>query len=174
MATRNVERGRRNGTRRALFRVARSPFAVLALAACNPATTRPAFLPYPEAPHVILDGRRDRVTAEAQAWLAGEGLGIEWVSGLDGYLETAWYDTRARRSLPGRGEGGNQLDLVKIRCWADPDAPGKTRLTVEAVYRPILDPSRPERDLEVVVPQGHDGARLAERLLEEMKKKFGS
>ena len=74
----------------------------------------------------------------------------------DAYVETAWSGT------------------FKIRCWADPDAPGKSRLTVEAVYRPVLDPSRTERDLEVLVPAEHEGAKLVDRMIDEMKKKLGT
>jgi hypothetical protein len=37
----------------------------------------------------------------------------------------------------------------------------------------MLDPSRPERDLEEVVPQGSDGYRLAQQLIDAMKQRFG-
>jgi hypothetical protein len=37
----------------------------------------------------------------------------------------------------------------------------------------MLDPSRPERDLEVIVPQGSEGHRIAAQLIEAMRQKFG-
>src|SRR5205807_56559 len=62
---------------------------------------------------------------------------------------------------------------VKIRCWADPYVPGQTQLTVETVSRPRYDPSRTERDLEVVVPKTHAGRALADSLVAALKKRFG-
>jgi len=114
-------------------------------------------MPLPEAPSVVLYARPPRVAAEIQTWLTTQGLKVEMASVPDAYVETAWLT------------GG-----FKIRCWADPDAPGKSRLTVEAVYRPVLDPSRTERDLEVLVPPGHDGAKLVDRLIDDLKKKLGT
>jgi hypothetical protein len=52
--------------------------------------------------------------------------------------------------------------------------PGRTRLTVEPVYRPRYDPSRAERDLETAVPASHDGHRIAQRLLEALKQQYGA
>jgi len=128
----------------------------LLAAACNPATTRPVFMPLPEAPSVVLYARPPRVAAEVQTWLVAQGLKVEVASVQDAYVETAWAGT------------------FKIRCWADPDAPGKSRLTVEAVYRPVLDPSRPERDLEVLVPPEHEAAKLVDRMIGDLKKKLGT
>ena len=132
------------------------PLSVLLLLACNPATTRPDFMPLPEAPSVVLYARPPRVAAEVQTWLVAQGLKVEVASVQDAYVETAWSGT------------------FKIRCWADPDAPGKSRLTVEAVYRPVLDPSRPERDLEVLVPPEHEAAKLVDRMIGDLKKKLGT
>jgi hypothetical protein len=148
------------------------PAALALLAACAPGTTRPSFLPYPEAVMVILAAPPDRVTPQVSAWLASEGLKIEWMSVQDGYVETAWFNTRTHESTMGLGDVADLTSNVKVRCWLDPDAPGKSRFTTEVVYRPLLDPSRDERDLEVAVPAGTDGARLAERLRAAMTTKF--
>lgn len=136
--------------------------AALALG-CAPGTTRPAFRPYPEALTGVVQARPERVTAEIAAWLAAEGVRVAWVSPQDGYLETEWFGARTSPESP-----------VKIRCWADPYVPGQTTLTVEPVYRPVVDPSRTERDLELVIPRGQEGHRLAERLLGAVQEKFGS
>lgn len=139
---------------------------VLIVAACNPATTRPAFGPYPEALRAIVNAPRARVVTEAQAWLAAQTPAprVAQASVLDGYLETAWFDATDSAGAPLR---------TKVRLWADPDAAGRSRLTVEAVYRPIEDPSRSPRDLERPAPAGSAGRRFAERLWEELKKKLG-
>jgi len=46
-------------------------------------------------------------------------------------------------------------------------------VTVEAVFRPIEDPSRTARDLERAVPQDSAGQRLAQRLLKALIDKLG-
>jgi hypothetical protein len=172
-ATRNWERGTRNDRPIALFRVSRFAFAVAALAACSPVTTRPAFQPLPEALVTTLDAPPARVAAAAAVWLAGEGLTIAHTSSRDGYVETAWYDTRTKATHGGAGDVPDLAATVKLRCWADPDVPGHTRLSVEPVYRPRYDPSRTERDLEIVVPASHEGHTIAQRLLDALKQKYG-
>jgi hypothetical protein len=157
------------------FRVPTSAFRVcLLLAACTPATTRPDFKPDPQAPEVILNARPPRVTPEIAASVAAESLRVERVNVRDGYVETAWYDTRTGRSFAGTRDVPNPAATVKIRFWADPYVPGQTRLTVETVYRPRYDPSRAERDLEMVVPQDHPGRAIADRVLNKLEKRFGS
>jgi hypothetical protein len=146
----------------------------LLLAACTPVTSRPPFLPYPQAQVAVIDAPPTQLVPEAVGWLTSQGLRVQWSSPQDGYVETAWYDVRSRQSVEGQTDPGDLLNTVKIRCWADPNVPGKSQLTVEAVYRPLLDPSRPERDLEEVVPQGSDGYRIAQQLIDAMKQKFGT
>lgn len=135
------------------------------IAACTPVTTRPAFAPYPEALHAVINAPRARVTEEARTWLAANGPTVRHTSSIDGFLETDWYDATDSASAPVR---------VKIRLWVDPDVPGKSRVTVEAVYRPIEDPSRTARDLERAVPEDSAGQRLAERLLKALSEKLGT
>jgi len=42
------------------------------------------------------------------------------------------------------------------------------------VYRPRVDPSRTERDLEVIAPPEHGGYKVAQELIEKLKQKFGT
>src|SRR5216110_3756176 len=178
---RNAECGMRNcrGMSRAAtptftFRTPHSAFRILFfVAACTPVTTRPDFLPDPQASRVVLDARPERVTPEIAALVAAESLRVERANVRDGYVETAWYDTRSHRSFRGARDVPDLAATVKIRCWADPYVPGQTRLTVEAVYRPRYDPSLPERDLEVIVPKDHPGSGIAGRLIEKAKQRVG-
>lgn len=148
--------------------------ALLLLAACNPNTSRPAFLPYPEAPVAVLDAPRERIVPQVTAWLEAESVRVRRSEPRDGYVETAWYDPVTRRSFATEGDVPHLERVFRIRCWTDPDIPGASRLTVEAVYRPVYDPSRPRRDLEVLAPEGHEGRKVAMRLIEAMKAKFGA
>lgn len=138
--------------------------SLVILAACTPATTRPAFSPFPEALQAIINAPPDRVTDEAKTWLAAHGPAIQHVNTRDAFLETSWYDATDSSAAPVR---------VKIRLWADPDVTGKSRVTVEAVVRPMEDASRSPRDLEVAAPKDSAGQRLAERLLKALSEKLG-
>ena len=141
--------------------------------ACTPVTTRPDFKPFPESPIVVLLAPRQRVISALAGFVMADSLRVKRVNAEDGYLETEWYDTRTHRSF----EGNRVPDLgsaVKLRCWADPYVASETILTIEAAYRPRYDPSRPERDLELVVPPDRDGAKLAAGLLVRLKERFGS
>ncbi|HEU5260539.1 MAG TPA: hypothetical protein VFU41_03840 [Gemmatimonadales bacterium] len=158
-----------------LFRIPHSAFRIVVLlAACTPITTRPNFMPDPQALEVIVLARPERVTAELPALVAAESLRVERTNVRDGYLETAWYDTRTGRSHPGMSDVPHRRATVKLRFWADPHVPGQTRLIVEVVYRPRYDPSRVERDMEVVVPEDHAGWALARALVEKLKQTFGT
>src|SRR6266550_4890845 len=132
----------------------RTGLFVVLISACTPVTTRPDFAPYPEALHAVLNAPPARVTAEARGWLAAESIAVRHVSARDAFLETA--------ELAG---------TVKLRLWADPDVAGKSRVTIEAVFRPREDPSREPRDLERPTPAGSDGHKLAERLLAALSEK---
>src|SRR6058998_4307479 len=148
------------------------PIALL-LAACTPITTRPDFRPDPRALSIILDARPERVTTVLDSLVAAESLEVARASVRDGYVETAWYDTQAHRSRHHEREITNLGATVKIRFWADPWVPGQTRLTVEPVYRPRYDPSRVERELEVIVPKEHEGYKIAQRFVDKLKARFG-
>ena len=182
MQVRNAECGMRNVNARSRattltfrFRTPHSAFRILVfIAACTPATTRPPFMPYPATPALVINARPARVIAALDSLVAAESLRVTVASQRDGYLETAWYDTAAKTSHATRGDVPNLATTVKIRCWADPYVPGESTVTLEAVYRPRYDPSRTERDLEVVVPKEHEGYKIAERLLGKLKDRLGA
>jgi len=147
--------------------------AVAFLLSCTPITTRPDFRPDPRTLVIILDARPERVTTVLDSLVPAESLEVAHANVRDGYVETAWYDTQAHRTRHHEREITNLAATVKIRFWADPWVPGQTRLTVEPVYRPRYDPSRPERDLEVIAPKEHQGNKIAQRFVDKLKEKFG-
>jgi len=179
---RNAERGTRNRTvgvvardLTLLFRVPRSAFRVcLLLAACTPVTTRPDFKPDSRALVVVLNARPERVAVALDSLLPAESLEVARFNVRDGYVETAWFDPGRHRSYRREHDIVDLPATVKIRCWADPWVPGQTRLTIEPVYRPRVDPSRTERDLEMIVPPEHGGYKVAQGLIEKLKQQFGT
>ena len=146
---------------------------MLPLLACDPASTRPAFLPLPQADTLLLKGQPGQVAGEAASWLTAQGIVVERWSDKDAYVETAWYDTAAKRATKGEGDLHRLLSSVKIRGWADPGAPGQTRLTLELVYRPFYDPSQPPRDREVPLMEKGGARGIVDSLMAALKKRLG-
>jgi hypothetical protein len=128
----------------------------LLVGACTPATTRPSFAPIPEALHAVINAPPADVTRAAQVLLAADSIAVHSVNLRDAFLETAAF-----------------AGTHRLRLWADPDVPGKARVTIEAVYRPAADPSRAARDLERASPPGSAGFLRAEQLLGALKDKLG-
>ena len=140
---------------------------------CDPASTRPAFMPLPQADTLLLKGRPSQVAGEAASWLTSQGVVVERWSERDAYVETAWYDTTTKRSTRHEGDLAHLLTSVKVRCWADPGAPGQTRLTVELVYRPFYDPSQPARDREIALTEPGGARTIVDSLMGALKKRLG-
>jgi hypothetical protein len=128
----------------------------LLVVACTPATTRPSFSPVPEALHAVINAAPADVTRKAEELLKADTIAVHFVSLRDAFLETAEF-----------------AGTHRLRLWADPDVPGKARVTIEAVYRPVEDPSRTQRDLERAAPPGSPGQLRAEQLLAALKDKLG-
>ena len=164
---------RHERVRHSALNILHSAFAFL-LVSCTPISSRPDFHPFPEAKTALLVTRPQSVIPFLQTLLAAESLGVKRANARDGYLEAHWYDTATRRTTRSDDAVKDLGRTVKIRCWADPYVPGETMLTVEVVYRPRYDPSRLERELETPVPADHEGAKLAEKLIEKLKERFGT
>ena len=126
--------------------------AVLLFGACSLSTSRPSFQPMPEARVGDLDVEVAEATERIARALTDAGIPVGRVSPQDGYLESPWFDTATGRPAGGRPLG---LDMVRVRGWVTPSAHGSSEIKVEAVYRPVADPSRPSRELERSVPYAH-------------------
>jgi hypothetical protein len=144
--------------------------AALFAAACRPNTTRPAITPYPEAAGVEIRLRPIEATRRLAEALQADSLPPSRVRLRDGYIETAWLDSATGRPTTRRPIGTR---VVRLRAWADPGRPGNTVLTVETLYRPLADPSLPERELERQVPRTHPTAMKVEQVLEALLKRHG-
>lgn len=145
-------------------------FAALALCACRPNTTRPSFLPLPEAASTEIRLPVQDATRQLAEALIADSLPPSRVRIRDGYIETAWLDSASGRPTRERPLG---TDVVRVHAWADPARPGNTLLTVETLYRPLADPSVPERELDRQVPRDHPVALKVERVLQAMLKRYG-
>jgi hypothetical protein len=146
------------------------PLAVTLLLACRPDTTRPAFTPLPEAAAVEIRLSPVEATRRLAERLQADSIRLSLVRLRDGYIETRWLDSATGRPTSRRPVGAG---VVRVRAWADPARPGSSVLTVETLYRPLADPSLPERELERQVPRDHPTAVRVERTLKAMLERYG-
>jgi hypothetical protein len=141
-------------------------------AACQPATTRPAFLPRPEALGAELRLSVSDATRRLAESLRTDSIPVRTVRLRDGYIETPWFASRTGRPVKGQQPLGR--GTVRVRAWADPARPGSTQLTVETLYRPVADPSLPERELERQVPADHPAAKKVQAAVERLVQRYGT
>jgi cell division protein FtsN len=128
----------------------RSVLALAALlAACDPTTRRPTFLPRPEAATTELELAVPAATRALAEALQADSVPLARVAPRDGFIETAWLDAATMKPATLRPVGPS---VVRLRGWVDPSRYGYSRLTVEVVYRAIVDPSLPVRETEAAVP----------------------
>jgi hypothetical protein len=144
--------------------------AALGLLACRPGTSRPSFQPVPEAAtiEVRLPPREaTRLLADA---LRADSIPTKRVDLRDNWLETGWFDPATGRRTGHRPIGRS---VVLVRAWSDPTHPGNSLMTVETVYRPVADPSLPERELDRQVPRDHPVAIKIRAALQDLVKRYG-
>jgi hypothetical protein len=143
----------------------------LGVAACQPTTTRPPFPPLPEAAGSEIRLPVPMATRRLAEALKADSIPARKVRLRDGYIETPWFEARNGRPVGQRRAIGQ--GVVRIRAWADPARPGSSQLTVETLYRPVVDPSLPYRELEREVRRDHPVAKKVEAVLLGLVKRFG-
>lgn len=124
----------------------------LLLAACDPNTTRPRVVPFPEDATTEVRARIPAATERLLAALSADSVPVSFQSTRDGYVETEWLDAETLKPTNARPIGPN---VVRIRGWVNPAKEGFSTIIVEAAYRPYADPSLPERQLERPLPKDH-------------------
>jgi hypothetical protein len=138
---------------------------------CRPVTTRPPFPPVPEAASIEM-----RLPPAEAARLLGEAFRAESIPATrvelrDTWLETGWFVAGTGQPLGHRRPIG--LDNVRVRAWADFTHPGFCKVAVETVYRPVTDPSLPQRELDRQVPRDHPVAIKVRATLQDLVKRYG-
>ena len=140
-------------------------------AACQPNTTRPSFTPLPEAAGTEIRLSVPEATRRLAEALRADSIPVQKVRVRDGYIETNWFRATSGRVVQGRRPIGP--GIVRVRAWADPARPGSAQVTVETLYRPLLDPSLPDRELEREVARDHPVAVKVEAVLRRLVDRFG-
>jgi hypothetical protein len=142
--------------------------AVLALS-CKPYSPRPFYPPVTGAPVGEINLTVPVATSALADVFRGDSFPLRRVELGDGYIETDWFEagtkqpTRARRLGPG---------IIQVRAWVDPAKTGSSRMTVETVFRPLADPSLPDRALDRQVPADHPTAKRVAEIVGELVKLY--
>jgi hypothetical protein len=137
---------------------------------CQPDTTRPAFAPLPESAGTEIRLSMREATRQLAQALRTSGVPVRKVMLRDGYLESGWFNSKSGRPTSRRPLG---TEVVRVRAWADPSRPGSSQVTVETSYRPLADPSLPDRELERQVPHNHPVAVKVEKVLQQLVERYG-
>jgi hypothetical protein len=153
------------------FRAVTWVMVALAIAACQPNTTRPPFVPLPEAAGTEVRLPMKEATTDLAEALRKDSIPIGKVVPRDGYLESPWFNSKTKRPVKGHRPLG--LDIVRVRAWADPARPGSSQVSVETSYRVLADPSLPERELDRQVPVNHPIAIKVEEVLKQLVQRYG-
>lgn len=122
------------------------------------ATTAQVQLGIPEA---------TRALSEA---LAKDSITLRTIHEADGFLDSGWLDARSFEPTRARPLGPA---VVRVRAWVNPDKDFWSELVVEATWRPMDDPSRPERELDVSLPEDHPLQRKIAGVLRSLVERYG-
>ena len=139
-------------------------------AACQPNTGRPGIVPLPEAAGTEIRLSVREATRHLAEALRADSIPVRKILLRDGYIETNWFNAKTGRHTSSRAIGPG---IVRVRGWADPARPGSTQLSVETLYRPVVDPSLPERELEREVPRNHPVAVKVVEVLRQLVVRYG-
>ena len=143
---------------------------VLLALGCHPNTTRPTFPPLPGAPFAELRLTVPRATGIVADAMRQDSLPVSIVQPRDGLIETPWFDAKTFAETDARRLGP---DVVQVRAWLDPTKPGSSRVTMETVYRPLADPSLPDRELDRLVPSDHPVGKRVGDLITALARVYG-
>ncbi len=138
---------------------------ILALltAACGAGGVRPRFEPFLQAISDTFPLSPDSAAVMIGEILTAEGIEIQHMRPLEGYVESKWFDVGAGRTV-----SASSLDVdsvVRFRFWTDPATPGMSLVVGEVARRRVIDPSQPEREIEQPVPADHPATELLQRML---------
>lgn len=152
---------------RHLLRLLAAPALAAGATACaGLGGVRPYYGPVPGSVSLLVEAPPDAVTRRIATEVQTAGLRLLRFSPAEGYVETEWYNLDTQES--GRSDHGSLDRMVKLRFFADPTA-GRTRVLAECVTRLLYDPSLPERELERMVPEGHQGREILARVLARLR-----
>lgn len=143
---------------------------LLVLLACRATTSRPSFVPLPSASNAEIELEIPDATRVLAETLARDSIALTTIREADGYIDSGWLDAATLERTTKRPLGN---DVVRVRAWVNPAKQFWSELIVEATFRPLADPSRPERELDVPLPMDHPLQRRIAGTLRKLIEEYG-
>lgn len=148
----------------------RALIVLTALLACRATTSRPSFVPLPSASNAEIELEIPDATRVLAETLARDSISLATIKEADGYIDSGWLDAMTLERTSKRPLGP---DVVRVRAWVNPAKQFWSELVVEATFRPLADPSRPERELDVPLPADHPLQRRIAGTLRKLITEYG-
>ena len=122
------------------------------LLSCAATTTRPYYPPIPTAAVAEIELGIPEATRALAEGLARDSIALSIIQEKDGFIDSGWLDARTLEHTDARPLGPA---VVRVRAWINPAKQFWSELSVEATFRLMADPSRPERELDRPLPEAH-------------------
>jgi hypothetical protein len=122
------------------------------LASCRATTSRPSFVPLPSATSAEVQLDIPAATRAVAERLAQDSIALAAVHEVDGYIDSGWLDSATLEHTDKRPLGQS---VVRVRAWINPAKEFWSEVVIEATYRAMADPSRPERELDLPLREDH-------------------
>jgi hypothetical protein len=146
------------------------PLLALALLACRATTSRPEYLPLPAAALAEVELEIPEATRALAEALARDSITLAVVREADGFIDSGWLSAADLEPTRARPLGSG---VVRVRAWVNPAKQFWSELVVEASYRAISDPSRPDRELDVPLPDDHPVQRKVAAVIRRLIEQHG-
>jgi hypothetical protein len=151
--------------------VARSLLTLLLFAvACRATTSRPTYVPLPTAAVAQVELDIPQATRALAETMAKDSIALTIIKEQDGFIDSGWLDAKTLEHTHARPLGS---DVVRVRAWINPAKQYWSELVVEGTYRAMDDPSRPERELDVQLPEDHPLQRRLGDVIRRMIEEYG-
>jgi hypothetical protein len=138
--------------------------------ACRATTSRPYYPPLPTAALAEIELEIPEATRALAEAMARDSIALSLIREEDGFIDSGWLDARTLERTSARPLGD---DVVRVRAWINPSKQFWSELQVEATYRPITDPSRPERELDAQLPDDHPLRRKLAGVIRKLIEQYG-
>lgn len=144
--------------------------ALLATSSCRATTARPYYQPLPTAAVAEVELSIPDATRALSETMARDSIALAIIKEKDGYIDSGWLDATTLEHTTARPLG---TDVVRVRAWVNPSKDFWSELVVEASYRVMDDPSRPERELDRELPDDHPLQRRLAEVIRKMIEQYG-
>ena len=138
--------------------------------ACRATTSRPSYVPLPSAAVAQVELDVPQATRALAETMAKDSIALSKIREEDGFIDSGWLDAKTLEHTGARPLG---QDVVRVRAWINPDKMYWSQIVVEGSWRPMDDPSRPERELDAPLPDDHPLQKRLGDVIRKMIEQYG-